>query len=267
MRTPSKGVSTVATGFIDINCDMGEGFGVYDIGDDQKVIQYITSANIACGYHAGDPCVMQRTMRLARERGVGIGAHPGLPDLEGFGRRKMDISLVQARLMVLYQLGAAKEIAHSVGAEIGHLKLHGQFSDMALHDEALASTVVDAIADANPQLILVSRCGGLLAKLAAERGLRVAGEAFADRAYHQDGTGVSRKLPGALITDPSEAARRVVRMLTQHDVETVDGETYSLRPDTICVHGDTPNAVEILAAVVDGVRASGFEIRPLQDWL
>ena len=257
----------MAKGVVDINCDMGEGFGAYDIGDDRTVIQYISSANIACGYHAGDPVVMERTMRLAFAHGVGIGAHPGLPDLQGFGRRKMDLSLQEARLMILYQLGAAREIAESIGATVDHIKLHGQFSDMALHSEELAGAVVDAIADADPSLILVTRSGGILHRLGETRGLRVAREVFADRAYQRDGTGVPRRLPGALITDAHEAARRVVRMLTDHLVETVDGQTYPVEPHTVCVHGDTPGATGILAAVREAVLDAGFEVRPIKDWL
>lgn len=255
----------MAQGIVDINCDMGEGFGAYDIGDDRQVIRYVSSANIACGYHAGDPVVMARTMRLAIAHGVGIGAHPGLPDLQGFGRRRMDIGAEEARLMILYQLGAARQIAGSLGATVGHLKLHGQFSDMALHQEPLARAVVEALAG-DPEIILVTRSGGLLHRLGEQRGLRVAQEVFADRAYRKDGTGVPRRLPGALITDPAEAAGRVVRMLLEGRVETVDGDPYPVQPDTVCVHGDTPGAAEILAAVREGALAAGFEIRPLREW-
>ncbi len=257
----------MAKGIIDINCDMGEGFGVYDVGDDQAVIRHISSANIACGYHAGDPAVMERTMRLALEHGVGIGAHPGLPDLQGFGRRKMDIDPKEAGLMVLAQIGAAKEIAKSLGANVAHVKLHGQLSDMALHQEALSEAVADAIAQTDRNLILVTRSGGLLHRLAETKGLRVAREVFADRAYKQDGTGVPRRLPGALIEDPSEAARRVVRMLTDGVVETLDGDPYPVQPQTICVHGDTRGSTQILAAVREAVTAAGFEVRPLGEWI
>lgn len=248
---------------IDLNCDMGESFGRYRIGADEEMMTVITSANIACGYHAGDPLVMDKTVRLAVEYGVGIGAHPGFPDLMGFGRRNMSLSPEEIENYVLYQIGALAAFAQAAGTKLAHVKPHGALYNMAAKDLQMAQAIARAVARFDKGLILVCPPNSEMEKAARELGLRVAREGFADRAYNADGSLRSRRLPGALIEDPQEAAERVVRMVKEGIVVAYTGEEIPMQVETICVHGDTPAAVEIAKAVRKALEAAGIEVVPM----
>ncbi len=252
---------------VDINSDLGESFGAYTIGDDAAMMPVITSANVACGFHGGDPLVMERTVRLARAHGVGIGAHPGLPDLVGFGRRDMRLSPDELRTAHVYQIGALWAFAQAQGVPLQHVKSHGALYNMAAKDEGASRAIVDAVMSVDRRLILVALYGSLMERIGRERGLRVAREAFGDRGYERDGSLVSRAKPGALITDPDAVARRVVRMASEGAVETVDGGEIRIQPDTICFHGDTPGAPRLVRAARDALTRAGVEIAPMGQWL
>ncbi len=248
---------------IDLNCDMGESFGRYTLGDDNGMLQLITSANIACGLHAGDPLVMQRTVAQAVKEHVAIGAHPGYPDLQGFGRRPMQLSKTELRAYLIYQIGALEGFAHAAGTCLGHVKPHGALYNLAACDPDVAETVARTIADYAPHLIVVTLPGSALALAARGLGLAIAQEGFADRAYTEERHLVPRDQFGAVIHDPKEVARRAVRMVTQGEVETITGKIIPLQIDTLCVHGDTPGAVQITAALCDALEAADVEIVPL----
>lgn len=252
---------------IDLNCDVGESYGVYRIGADEALMGWITSANIACGYHAGDPLVMDRTVRLAVQHGVGIGAHPGFPDLLGFGRRQMNLPPDQVENYVLYQVGALAAFARSAGAQLAHVKPHGALYNMAAGDIELARAVVRGVARANSNLILVGLTGSAMVEAAREAGLRVAREGFADRAYNADGTLRSRKLPGAVIENPEEAAERAVSIARDEIVAAHTGEAIPLRVDTICVHGDTLTAVEIVKTIRQKLEEAGVKVSPMESFV
>lgn len=252
---------------IDINCDMGESFGNYTLGRDAQVIGHITSANVACGFHASDPLVMDRTVRLALAHGVGVGAHPGYPDLRGFGRRRLDCSFEEIRTDLLYQVGALHGLAKAAGGDLQHCKPHGALYNTAAGDEGVARAVCQALAQWDAGLILVTLAGPggqVLRRVAAEEGLtRVAQEAFADRAYTPEGRLVPRNQAGAVIHDPRVVAARCLRMAREGVVEASDGSLVPLNPHTICVHGDTPTAVELVAAIHQELEAGGVAVKPL----
>lgn len=252
---------------VDFNSDLGESFGPYTIGDDEAMMPVITSANVACGFHGGDPIVMERTVRLAKQHGVGIGAHPGFPDLAGFGRREMRLSMDDLRTLHLYQVGALWAFARAQGLTLQHVKSHGALYNMAATSEAWSRAIVEVITSLDRNLILVTLCGSVTERVAREAGLRVAGEGFADRGYERDGSLVSRAKPGSLITDPDAVARRVVRMATEGVMETVDGGELRLRPDTICFHGDTPGAPRLVGAAREALARAGVELAPMGQWL
>ncbi len=252
---------------VDFNCDLGESFGVYTIGEDAEMMPVITSANIACGVHAGDPLVMERTVRLALAHRVGLGAHPGFPDLAGFGRRDMRLSPDELRTTLIYQIGALWAFARAQGATLQHVKGHGALYNMAANDEAQSQAIADAVASVDRSLILVALCGSVMERVARDAGLRVAGEAFGDRGYQRDGTLVRRSHPEALMTDPAAVARRVVRMATEGTIEAADGGVVRLAPDTICFHGDTPGAPRLVRAAREALTGAGVEIAPLGQWL
>ncbi len=252
--------------FIDLNCDMGESFGDYCLGCDDEVISYITSANLACGFHASDPMVMDQTVRLCLEHGVAVGAHPGYPDLRGFGRRNLDSKPEEVRADVLYQVGALAGIARGRGLSLQHIKPHGAMYNTAAAHPPTAQAIAQAVANYDPKLILVTLAGPggeVFRSIATEMGLKVASEAFADRAYTGEGRLVPRGTPGAVIHDPEEVAARCVRMATEGVVESVDGTLVPLKADTICVHGDTPSAVELVKAVSAAMAENGVELRPM----
>jgi UPF0271 protein len=249
---------------IDLNCDMGEGFGAYRLGNDEVLMGLVTSANIACGYHAGDPLVMDRTVRLAAQYGVGIGAHPGFPDLVGFGRRAMLLAPEEIENAVLYQVGALAAFARSVGSELAHVKPHGALYNMAAKDIEVAWAIARGVARAGEEIIVVGLAGSVMIEAALEAGLRVAREGFADRAYEADGSLRSRKLDGALIHDPETAAERAVRIARDGIAVAYTGEEIPLQVDTLCVHGDTPGAVEIVKAIRRRLEEAGVEVAPMR---
>jgi UPF0271 protein len=248
---------------IDLNCDMGESFGAYSLGNDEALMGLVTSANIACGYHAGDPLVMDRTVRLAAQHGVGIGAHPGFPDLVGFGRRAMQLAPAEIENAVLYQVGALAAFARSAGSGLAHVKPHGALYNMAVKDAEVARAVARGVARAGDGLVVVGLAGSVMIEAVREAGLRVAREGFADRAYEADGSLRSRKLDGALIHDPETAAERAVRIARDGVVVAYTGEEIPLQVDTICVHGDTPGAVEIVKAIRQRLEVAGVEVVPM----
>jgi UPF0271 protein len=245
---------------IDLNCDMGESFGAYTIGADQAVMASITSANVACGYHGGDPNVMRRTVRLAREAGVAVGAHPGFPDLVGFGRREMRMAAQDVEDMVLYQIGALAAIAKSEGVRLSHVKPHGALYNMAVTDKALAAAIGRAVGAFDPALIFFALPGSELARAANGLGLQVAHEGFADRAYEPDGSLTPRSRTGAVIHDMDTVVARALRMVTDGVVFASDGSRLDMRVDTICTHGDTPGAQSLTRAIRAGLQRAGVTV-------
>ena len=243
---------------IDLNCDMGESFGMYKMGLDEEVIKYISSANIACGFHAGDPVWMRRTVRLAEKHDVAVGAHPSFPALVGFGRRAMTVTPEEARADLVYQLGALQ--AFTQDKKLQHVKPHGAMYNQAVNDEGLARAICDAVLEVDPSMVLVTLSGSRWARIAEDMGLRVAREVFADRALNADGTLVSRSSPGAVIEDVAAVAERGVNMVTQGRATAVTGEEIEVQADSICIHGDTPGAVEMAAALRRGLEAAGVSI-------
>ncbi|MCY4598962.1 MAG: LamB/YcsF family protein [Acidobacteria bacterium] len=247
---------------VDLNCDVGESFGRYAIGDDEGVLPHVTSANVACGFHAGDPVIMRRTVRLAVRLGVAVGAHPGFPDLGGFGRRELQAAPDEIEAMVLYQVSALAGIAAAEGGRLGHVKPHGALYNMAARDRRLADAVARGVAASGRELILVGLSGSHLLDAGRAAGLDVASEAFADRAYEATGALRSRAQPDSVIGDPAEAVERVLRMLREGAVTAVNGEAVAVRADTICIHGDTPGAAPLAAAVRAGLEAAGVAVVP-----
>ena len=246
---------------IDFNCDMGESFGSYKMGYDEEVIKYISSANIACGFHAGDPAWMRKTVSLAEEYGVAVGAHPSFPDLQGFGRRNMVVSPEEAKNDVLYQIGALT--AFTGKKRLQHVKPHGAMYNMAADGGPLARAICEAVLEVDPEMILVVLAGTPWADVAKEMGVRVAQEAFADRALNADGTLVPRSRPGSVIHDTDHVVERSIRMVVEGKATAITGEEIEVQADTFCLHGDTPGAKELAAALKSGVEAAGVEIVPL----
>lgn len=249
---------------VDLNCDMGESFGAWSMGDDDGVLPHISSANVACGFHGGDPRVMSRTVAKAVELGVGVGAHPGFPDLVGFGRRNLQVSPDEARTDVLYQIGALSGFVRRSGHELQHVKPHGQLNNLAMVDRTLADAVIAGIRDFNPDLLVVAY-GGDLKKAAEAQGMRVASEVYADREYNPDGTLVSRKIPGSVLHDPEQVIERAVRMVQDGRVPVRGGGYLDQPIHTICVHGDTPGAATMVAGLRRALEAAGVAIRPMAE--
>ena len=247
--------------FLDLNCDLGESFGAYTIGSDEAIIPYITSANIACGYHAGDPTVMHRSVALCRKYGVQVGAHPGLPDLMGFGRRKMQIAPAEAADCVAYQIGALQAFCQAEGVPLHHVKPHGALYNMAAKDRALADAICRAVQKSAPGAILLALSGSEMVAAANAIGLPVACEVFADRGYQPDGTLVPRGQPGAMITDEGEAIARVARMVKEGKVTARDGSEVTLQADSVCVHGDGPKALAFVEKLRAALPAGGITLQ------
>ena len=237
---------------VDLNSDLGESFGRYTLGMDDKIIPLITSANVACGYHASDPVVMEKTIAMAKEAGIRVGAHPGFPDLMGFGRRNMNVSPAEAKAYTLYQLGALDGFCRAAGVKLQHVKPHGAFYNMAAKDYKLSVAICEAIKSFDKDLIVLALSGGELAKAAKDMGLRTALEVFADRGYEEDGTLVDRRKEGAMITDEQEAIDRVIRMVKEKKVTAVTGRDIPIQADSVCVHGDGVKAL----AFVEKIRAA-----------
>lgn len=246
---------------VDLNADVGESFGVYALGHDPALMPAITSANVACGFHAGDPGVMRATVALAREHGIAVGAHPSFPDLVGFGRREMHASPREVEDLVAYQIGALAAIAGAQGVRLQHVKPHGALYNMAARDEVLADAIACATAAVDRSLILFALSGSELVAAAARHGLQAASEVFADRAYRADGSLVPRSVPGAMILGPSLVARRAVGMVLERSVVATDGSRLQLDVDTICVHGDTPGAAELARHLRIALATAGIEVR------
>lgn len=249
---------------VDLNADMAEGYGPWTMGDDAGLLQVISSANIACGMHAGDWDVMAEVMRGATERGVGVGAHPGFADLRGFGRQRLKMPDDSLRALVAYQVGAAVGMARHVGAELRHLKLHGALGNMTSEDEEMARRCYDAALSAAPDLILMVMAGTAQERAAKVLGARAACEIFADRAYEEDGTLVARGTPGAVIHDPTEAAERILAMMEAGAIVTRSGAHLPARIDTVCLHGDAPGAVDRARTLRARLEAEGVEIQPFE---
>ena len=249
------------TAKIDFNCDMGESFGMYKMGFDEEVIKHITSANIACGFHAGDPMWMRHTVDLAQRHGVAIGAHPSFPDLNGFGRRNMIVSPDEAKNDVTYQVGALQ--AFTADKKIQHVKPHGAMYNMAVNDAPLAQAICESILELDPDMILVALAGSRWLDIAEDMGLKVAREIFADRALNADGTLVSRSQPGSVIHDTAEVVERSLRMVTEGKATAITGEQIDVQADSLCLHGDTPGAVEMAASLKRELEAADVEILPL----
>lgn len=246
---------------VDLNADMGESFGPWMMGNDEALLEIVTSANIACGFHAGDPDHMAHTMALAVKNGVGIGAHPGFDDLKEFGRRRQNLPHHVLRNLVIYQLGAAQAMARAAGGQVRHLKLHGALANMASEDEAMARACYEAALAVDPELIVMTLAATAQEAAVTALGARRAGEIFADRAYNDDATLVDRSLPGAVIHDPAVAGPRMVEMVREGAIITETGKRIPTRIDTICLHGDGPTAVEIAKAVRGALEADGIEVR------
>ncbi|AFO92527.1 5-oxoprolinase subunit PxpA [Phaeobacter inhibens] len=246
---------------VDLNADMGESFGAWTMGDDAALLDVVSSANIACGFHAGDPDVMAATMARARDHGVGIGAHPGFDDLQGFGRRRMQVPQGTLANMIRYQLGAAQGMARAAGTKVRHLKLHGALSNMASVDHVMARACYEAALELDPDLIIMVLAATAMEEVVRELGCNWCGEIFADRAYNDDGTLVDRSLPGAVIHDPALAGPRILQMVQEGAIITESGARIPTAIDTICLHGDTPTAVELARAVRQSLSEGGIEVR------
>ncbi len=250
---------------IDINSDIGESFGTYRLGMDEKVMQYVSSVNIACGWHAGDPMVMKKTVDLAMKMGVAIGAHPGLPDLMGFGRRKMAITPEEAKAYTIYQVGALKTFVEAAGGRLQHVKPHGALYNMAAKDPKLSRGIAEAVKAVGSDLVLVGLTNSCLVTAAEEVGLKASREVFADRAYGKDGSLVSRKEPGAVIEDEDQAVKRVIRMITKGKVEAITGEEIPLWGNTICVHGDNKKALDFVKKIRGALKTANIDVAPMNN--
>ena len=245
---------------IDLNADVGESFGAYSYGDDEGVLPCVSSANIACGFHAGDPAVMRRTLQLAERHGIAAGAHPGFPDLPGFGRRDMHISTAELESIVAYQIGALAAVAAIEGARLSHVKPHGALYNMSARDAAMADAIARAVSAVDATLVLFGLSGSQLIAAGERAGLRVASEVFADRGYWPDGSLAPRGTPGAIITEVAEVVRRAVGMATGQGVTCVDGTMIRVKAETICIHGDTPGAAALARAVRAALTAAGIDV-------
>ncbi|HVL23096.1 MAG TPA: 5-oxoprolinase subunit PxpA [Thermomicrobiales bacterium] len=248
---------------IDLNSDVGESFGAFHVGADAEIMPSISSANIACGFHGGDPRTMQQTIREAKAHRVAVGAHPGFPDLAGFGRRNLAATPEEIRTDVLYQIGALLAFCHVEGVSLHHVKPHGALYNMATTDRTIANAIARAVRDLDPDVLIYALPGSELEAASDAAGLRVAREAFADRAYMKDGTLAHRSLPGAVLSDPQRIASRVAKMISGEPITTLDGGTLRIVPDTVCIHSDTPMAGPVARSLRHNLEASGIVIRAL----
>ena len=250
---------------IDLNCDMGESFGAYRMGDDLDILDYVTSANIACGFHAGDSATMHKTVEAALAKGVAVGAHPGLPDLQGFGRRTMALSASEAYDIVIYQIGALAGFARALGARLHHVKAHGALYNMAAKDYRLSEAIAHAVHDFDPGLVLFGLAGSETIVAAARVGVRAAGEVFADRTYQDDGSLTPRGRPDAMIEDVEAAIIQVKRMVTEGVVRSTSGKDVALRADTLCIHGDQPGALAFVRRIRAELDRAEVEVKAYGD--
>lgn len=252
---------------IDLNCDMGESFGAYKMGTDEEILNYITSANIACGFHAGDPTTMRKTVTMALERNVGIGVHPGLPDLVGFGRRTMDISPQEAYDLIIYQIGAVYAFTKAEGGKLQHVKPHGALYNMAAKSPSLSEAIAEAIYKVDPELILFGLAGGELVKAGKKIGLRSASEVFSDRTYQEDGSLTSRREENALIHDQEVAVNQVIRIVKEGKVKSLQGVDVSIQAHTVCIHGDGQNALQFAKYISTSLQNAGITITKISNFL
>ncbi len=250
---------------IDLNSDLGESFGAYQMGRDGEIIPLISSANVACGFHAGDPTIMAKTVQLCKTAGASVGAHPGFPDLQGFGRRNMNISPADVKNLILYQVGALDAFCKSAGVKLRHVKPHGALYNMAAKDPALAKAICEGIQEYGPALILLGLSGSEMLRQAKAIGLPYAAEIFADRAYEDDGTLVSRTKPGAMILNEAEAVSRVIGMIKDHTVTSINGKQIEICPDSVCVHGDSEKALLFVKKIRAALEQEGITIKPLDE--
>lgn len=246
---------------VDVNCDMGESFCTYRKGQDEKVIQFVSSVNIACGFHAGDPAVMKKTVRIAAKAGVEIGAHPGFDDLPGFGRRKIDLTPEEVYDLVVYQIGALQGFCVAEGVTLHHVKAHGALYNMAARDEAIADAIAEAVAAVDDSLLLYGLAGSCLIKAGEKYSLKTVSEAFSDRTYQSDGSLTPRSNPQALIHDKQAAAEQVIRMVREQKVSSIQGKDVGISPETICIHGDGEKALEFAACIKEKLEKSDIKIR------
>ena len=249
---------------IDLNSDMGESFGAYKLGNDAEIIQYVTSANIACGWHAGDPMVMDRTVKAAAARGVAVGAHPGYPDLMGFGRRKMTLSSLETKNYVKYQIGALWAFAKSEGLKLQHVAPHGSLGNLCQYDRETSRAICEAVYEIDPSIMIYYCAGAVLGEEAEKLGLTAKSEIFADRAYMDDLSLVPRSMPGAMIMDEDIAIARCIRMVKEGKVTSLNGKELDIRGDTLCVHGDGAKALAFVEKIRAAFTAEGIEIRNFQ---
>ncbi|AOV07386.1 LamB/YcsF family protein [Sporosarcina ureilytica] len=252
---------------IDLNCDMGESFGAYTIGNDEGILDYITSANIACGFHAGDPATMKKTVRKAMEKNVGLGAHPGLQDLVGYGRREMDISPEEVYDIVVYQIGALYGFVKSEGGKLQHVKPHGALYNMAARSASLSEAIAEAVYKIDPELILFGLYGGELVTAGKKIGLRTAKEVFSDRTYQDTGKLTPRKEVSAIISDKDKAARQVIRMVRESKVMSLQGADVPIEAETICIHGDHDNSLDFASYLSKALREAGIEVSAISKFL
>lgn len=248
---------------IDLNADVGESYGAWRMGQDEALMPLITSANVACGVHAGDPLVIERTVALARDTGVAVGAHPGYPDRDGFGRRDLDMTREELEASVVFQVSAVAGFARAAGVPLRHVKPHGALYNRAARDAGIAETICRAVRRCSAELVLVGLAGSLLLEAGRASGLAVAAEAFADRGYEADGSLRSRRLPGALLPDAATAAAQSVAIVRDGAVRAFDGTMVAVRADTLCIHGDTPGAATFAAAVRAALEGAGVDIRAI----
>jgi 5-oxoprolinase (ATP-hydrolysing) subunit A len=247
--------------YIDLNCDLGESFGVYKIGNDEEILDYVTSANIACGFHAGDPATMRKTVVLALEKGVSIGAHPGLPDLIGFGRRNLPITPREAYEIVVYQIGALNAFVKAEGGVMKHVKPHGALYNMAAVNRELSEAIAQAVYKVDPELVLFGLAGSELIKAGKTVGLQTVNEVFADRTYQSNGTLTPRSREHALITDDTQAAAQVVRMIKEGKVLSQQGADVEIQADTVCIHGDGPHALSFARHIREQFTKEGITVQ------
>jgi UPF0271 protein len=253
---------------VDINCDLGEAYGSFEVGNDQEIMPFITSANIACGFHAGGPSTIIRTMNLARRNEVSIGAHPGFPDLMGFGRRRMEINNDDLRNIIIYQIGALEAFAKTTDMKLQHVKPHGALYNIAAEDATYAKSIIEAVQNLDSNLVIFTSANSKMARLISEAGLRVGCEVFADRAYKSDGSLVSRNMKGAILSDPELVAERAVEIVKEKKVTAITNHEIRFENiHTICVHSDTPNAVDIVKTLKRTLVKANIEVKPIGSFI
>ncbi len=248
---------------VDLNSDMGESFGAYTIGGDDEIIKYVTAANVACGWHAGDPMVMDKVVKMAKERNVVVGAHPGYPDLMGFGRRQMKLSPAEVKNYMKYQIGALMAFTQSEGLKLHHVAPHGALGNLCQYDREVSKAICEAVYEIDPELIIYYCAGAVLGEEAEKMGLKTAAEIFADRAYMDDLSLVPRKMEGSMITDEEIAIERCVRMIKEGKVTSINGKELAIKGDTLCVHGDGPKALAFVQRIRERFEQEGIKIQSM----